>query len=437
MKSFEPYIQVLESLASEYLSSATINNQARLKIENVLNGQPSKVIRELVPISELRASGVFFTNRSLADQLVNLIVSDIKQGVNVYDPACGVGDLLLACARHFPISEDLTTTLKDWNKRLGGGDLYSAFIRATKVRLLLLAIERGSLPHTQPPLLEHLFSQIQVRDALAQEEIIPQKICIVINPPYTMVQAPKTCTWASGLVSHAALFLEKYVYSASPGTKIVAILPDVLRTGSRYIRWRAHIEKCAKIEKIELLGCFDTLTDVNTFVCQLTVGSFLVEKGMSWWVSKAKDDQPVKTVGEYFEVRVGPVVPHRHPLDGPVYPYIHAHQLPSWKSIEPTSEVRNFSGTIFVPPFVAVRRTSRPGDKYRAIGTIILGEQPVAVENHLIVLKPKSSELDDCLKLLEVLRCVQTNDWLDERIRCRHLTVTALRDLPWWIENEF
>lgn len=142
-------------------------------------------------------------------------------------------------------------------------------------------------------------------------------------------------------------------------------------------------------------------------------------------------------MGDYFQVRVGSVVPHRHKLEGPLYPYIHAHQLPSWQSVEEIAESRNFSGTTFDPPFVVVRRTSRPGDKFRAIGTIITGKDPVAVENHLIVLKPSSNSLEDCFQLMEVLRHPQTNDWLNERIRCRHLTVTAMRNLPWWKENVF
>src|SRR5262249_34357984 len=145
-------------------------------------------------------------------------------------------------------------------------------------------------------------------------------VCIILNPPYTMVETPKTCTWTSGLVSQAALFLEKYVKTASPGTKIAAILPDVLRTGTRYRKWRECIEQYAKIELVELVGCFDTLTDVDTFICYLQVGKDSLARGVDWWTSKENIGQAIKTVGDYFEVRVGPVVPHRHKLEGPLYP---------------------------------------------------------------------------------------------------------------------
>ena len=66
----------------------------------------------------------------------------------------------------------------------------------------------------------------------------------------------------------------------------------------------------------------------------------------------------------------------------------------------------------------------------RAVGSIILGSNPVAVENHLIVVKPKRGGIKECEFLLNNLRNAQTKTWLDERIRCRHLTVGVLRELP-------
>jgi hypothetical protein len=37
-----------------------------------------------------------------------------------------------------------------------------------------------------------------------------------------------------------------------------------------------------------------------------------------------------------------------------------------------------------------------------------------------------------CRELLDILKDDQTTHWLDQRIRCRHLTVAALDELPWW-----
>jgi hypothetical protein len=34
--------------------------------------------------------------------------------------------------------------------------------------------------------------------------------------------------------------------------------------------------------------------------------------------------------------------------------------------------------------------------------------------------------------LLRVLKSRKTDQWLNNRIRCRHLTVRSLNELPWW-----
>jgi hypothetical protein len=83
------------------------------------------------------------------------------------------------------------------------------------------------------------------------------------------------------------------------------------------------------------------------------------------------------------------------------------------------------------PPFVAIRRTSSPSDTFRAAGTLVIGKQMIAAENHLIIARPKSGSIDDCRKLLRMLRNPDTNNFLNQRIRCRHLTVSAVREIPW------
>lgn len=62
---------------------------------------------------------------------------------------------------------------------------------------------------------------------------------------------------------------------------------------------------------------------------------------------------------------------------------------------------------------------------------LIEGEQPVAVDNHLIVAEPLTGGVARCRELLKVLDGPKVVHWLDERIRCRHLTVTVVRSLPW------
>lgn len=434
VRAFASYVRQLEGVANELINPevSTANEAHSDFVAAALNGQPSRELRQTVPLTDLREAGAFFTNPGLADRLVGPIIDSVKQGATTADPACGVGDLLLACARRLPVSEDLGETLTSWGQKLEGKDLYPQFVRATKLRLLLLAVSRGATAHSSAPNINDTFPGIRVGDSLKVRSLVPSTTFLLLNPPYTKVQAPAGCAWGSGSISQAAMFVERCAQRGSPGTKMRAILPDVLRAGSNYKKWRHRMEDFASIDSVEFGGRFDALTDVDVFMAELTLGRPHEGGGTDWWEAAPFRLAPQGTVGDRFDVRVGPVVPHRDPLRGASYPYLHARGLPSWTSMAAGPELRRFPGTTFLPPFVVVRRTSRPGDKHRATATIITGDRPVAVENHLIVLKPKQNSLQDCDRLLHSLRLQETNDWLNERIRCRHLTVGALRSLPWW-----
>jgi hypothetical protein len=136
-------------------------------------------------------------------------------------------------------------------------------------------------------------------------------------------------------------------------------------------------------------------------------------------------------VGDRFDVHVGPVVPHRDSHAGPWHPYIWPKRLPTSGSFDPAGRSRRFAGRTFDPPFVAIRRTSRPEQAGRASGVIVVGDRPVAVENHLIVVLPKDGAASSCVKLVKVLDSQDSRDWLNRRIRTRHLTVVAISELPW------
>lgn len=89
---------------------------------------------------------------------------------------------------------------------------------------------------------------------------------------------------------------------------------------------------------------------------------------------------------------------------------------------------------VFRPPFVAIRRTSGPRDRSRAVATIVRGRRAVAVENHVIVCLPEDGSIERCRALLARLRSSRTDDWLNRRIRCRRLTTSAVAGVPWWEE---
>jgi N-6 DNA Methylase len=437
MKAFEPYVRSLEGLASELTTTGkwTI---ARKQVELALDGQPAQQLRELVAPQSRRTAGAYFTTKALRERLLKRTLRAIDLSAVIMDPACGAGDLLIECASHLPLSEDLGSTIQTWGMCLRGYDRHEEFVRATKARLILAALLRGvHLDPTPLPPAHEVFPHIQTGNVLEVSHAWRSATHILLNPPYRPMDAPKDCKWAQGQVSAASVFLDACLSGASPGTHILALLPDVLRAGTRYAKWRAHVEAAARVDAIERLGQFDPWTDVDVFLLHLRASVMPDGQNVSWWATPEQEGQG--RVDDHFRISVGPVVPHRHPESGPPQRYIYARLLSGRAVFDAdTAPCRLFAGRSFLPPFVTVCRTSRPDRSTRITQTIVSGTQHVAVENHLIVLEPRDRSSATCEDLVERLASARTKAWLNERIRCRHLTVGALRELPWWeSDHEF
>lgn len=391
----------------------------------------SAELRRLISLDDLRASGAFFTNSKLSQFALHSILETVNENSIIFDPTCGAGDLLIAGASKLPTYENLSRTLTEWGKRLIGLDLHLEFTEVAKKRLVLAALGRGiDVAPTDLEITLDAFPKIQVGSINDRNELYRKATHILINPPYTMANAQPTCEWASGKVNGAAIFMESCVTNAKSNTEVAAILPDVLRSGSRYGKWRAVIQKYAKIKRVLTYGQFDEETDVDVFVLQLEIRREPLKQ-----LCESADWSSAPTarisVSDKFDVFVGPVVDYREPHCGPWRPFVVSRGLPKWGFADNLPN-RRFLGNSIRPPFVVVKRTSRPDDENRAIATIVRGMKPVAVENHLIVLKPKDKTLKTCHSLLENLKDRRTSKWLNQRIRCRHLTVSSLKELPWW-----
>jgi hypothetical protein len=428
MYQLAPFISDLDNILIDTLQNHAANQDYILQ---VLDGQPARELRRLVPIKELRESGAFFTGNRLSNIAISCkFSSTIKNTSVLVDPACGGGDLLLSCTPFLQISSDLSETLNYWRSNLLGIDLYSEFIKITKLRLVLKAIMLGATPQkTSRNSFLDVLDNIRVGSIFQNLDILEKATHVLINPPYFMIQTPESCDWASGKVNAASVFLETCVRHVQKGTRIAAILPDVLRSGTRYKKWRKFIESNCEIEKIHLYGQFDAWADVDVFVLEMIVKK---EPGVHScsWVNLAKESEV--TIAGKFDISIGPVVEYRDPLKGPIVKYIHPQGLPAWAIVSNVDNYRSYNGRTFQSPFVVVRRTSRQSDKHRAIGTIIDIKEDVAIENHLIVLKPKDGKLSTCHDLLDVLQNYKTNVWFNEAIRCRHLTIKSIADMPWW-----
>ena len=430
MEPFSTYVGSIERLVGTVLSSGFEGLQ--IPTTHALDGEPGEALRQSIDLYTRRSIGAFFSGSELSDELVDTFTKPLNEKSRILDPACGSGDLLLACSRRLPIAGSLAETLEAWGRQLLGLDLYPEFIRATRARLVLAAALRGRWDASSGLTdVESRFPGIRVGNGLAIPEDLAEVTHVVLNPPFSLIQAPQGVEWSSGQVSAAAVFVNHVLATCGSETDIAAILPDVLRSGTRYAKWRDQISGQAVLRSVSIWGLFDPWADVDVFLLEASIGNPSFDASMGMWPGP-KEQKVGDTLESIARISVGSLVPHRHSNRGQWHPYLHAQGLARWGKVNVASLPRKrFKGTLFAPPFVTVRRTSRPGASGRAVGTVILGDRPVAVENHLIVVRPNDASLDACEEILNMLRSEATDEWLDHRIRCRHLTVRALQELPW------
>ncbi|MGW3814240.1 N-6 DNA methylase [Streptomyces sp. NPDC005046] len=432
---YREYTTRLQALTTDIASGRPVQHH---HLTASVDGEASEQLRRLVPLEYRRRVGAFFTPAPLK-QRVSEILESAARSERYLDPACGSGDLLLAASHALPVRESLKETLDDWTDRLHGWDINSEFVEAARLRLLIAALLRhGYTPQSglQIPNASAYFSNISTRDGLealsGRAEFAGH---IVLNPPFSVVSSPLSQPWTSRPTSAAALFTYQAAHHLADGSRLTAILPDVLRSGSRYSTWRAQMNKILNRSLLDTYGQFDDHADVDVFLlgAQIARNELAAESG-EWWHTAGSVAADSKSVDDFFLVRVGTVVDNRDPVDGPEFPFARARDLPPSGEISTPTRRRNFSRRVFEPPFVLVRRTSRPSTAQQASrlsGVLVTGKSPVAVDNHLIVASPRDGSVKSCRTLLKVLSSRSTSEWLDNRIRCRHLTVGAVREIPW------
>lgn len=415
--AFDPYVRELEQLAN----SGSSLREADFKPH--LDGEAGRQLRVVASIDELRRAGAFFTGEALASRLLALVPSDVEQ---YFDLACGGGDLLLAASARLPVAPSLRETLLNWNRRLAGRDLVPEFVRATRARLVMSAISRGARPEPDLERPTDLLDSISTGDGL---QLRPGPgSAVLLNPPYGRAEAPDGCTWTSGQTTTAALFMDLFLSTCSPNVRVAALLPEVLRAGTRYQRFRSEMERRLEISSVEPAGIFDAATDVDVFLLAGRTGNAGPYRGTANWLPVT----PKSQLGDLCRVRIGPVVANRDPHRGPWRLYVEARDIGGDGEISPTRH-RRFLGTVFDPPFVVVGRTNRAdrsSGRPRLRATVVRGLEPIAVENHLVALLPKQKSLRSCRDIAHLVQTDIASDFMDRRLRCRHLTVSALKELP-------
>lgn len=396
------------------------------EVEELLNGAAADEAYVKIPRAIRSGDGIFFSSKALSTEAAALAKGVIEAGAKIFDPACGAGDLLLGAARLLPLEDTFEKTIQSWGKRIGGSDLHQSFINSTKLRLVLLAkLRHGVLEKSITVEKDQLFPLITKQDYLANPDVSNGFECLLTNPPFGHRQAPVGCQWSSGKTQLAAIFMEKVLQSRKPGHVTVAILPDVLRGGSRYGRWRDWLSKQTTVTATQIFGRFEKRTDVDVFLCRFEK----LNPPNSQSPSSGAAITKTQTVQEMFYVKVGSVIPHRHPEEGAIRPYLTVGNAPA-NSEAFVTEHRRFSGTVVSAPFVAIRRTSNPADNQRIVCTVIDGTEEIAVENHLIVAAPHSKNINDCRKLVKLLSSKETTEYINNALRCRHLTTGSVKSIP-------
>jgi hypothetical protein len=396
----------------------------------LLDGLAAKRCLDLVRPKSIRRLGAFFTPSRIAQRILEAFSINSWANAKVFDPTCGAGDLLLPFARQLPLKRTVSVTLKFWNNRISGCDISPEFIEAARLRIILLAVTRGSRLDDSSVNLAPLLSNVFVADGLSVSDPYSKSSYIVMNPPYGRVDSGNQ-TWREGAVTAAALFVERAARLSSPGTQIAALLPEVLRTGSSYENWRSHIRGFVTQGTTNSIGLFSDHADVDVFVQRYIKQDHHVKMNKRVSDIATQPTNLHQTLGDNFVVTVGAVVPYRDLRTGRRLAYLHPKNAPAWGEIRRVNETRKFKGRTFIPPFVVVRRTSRPGDRHRATASLVLGKRKVAVENHLIVIIPKHGGNKICQAAMRLLRLPTTDAFLDRVMRCRHLTTGSVSSIPW------
>lgn len=416
MRNYRTYCTLLDAIISS--RSRSTSEEAL----HHLNGGASQALKSLVTNGEIKSAGAFFTSQGLAEKAVNqLSIESIQKGV--LDPACGAGDLLISCSQKLDVYAKLSDTLDLWGEKIRGYDIHQEFVNTAKRRLVLCAINRGCKNDLEKIDYEAIFPKIHKANFLEIKRIEGGG-AVVMNPPFNQIKSNIAFDFSTGQVSLAALFLDHYINIASKNQDFVAILPDVIRSGSRYEKLRKKVNSSSRIDSFEISGKFDKNVDIDVFILKGKTGRE-VNPDSSFGESNRNEHE--ETLRDISNVRVGSVVPHRDKFHGELVDYYTAKNIPLNNSYV---EKRKISSTKFQPPLVAIRRTSSPSDKKRIVADVIKGTELIALENHLIAVMPLDGSLTTCKRILKQLNSPQTTDFINNEIRCRHLTVNAIKNIP-------
>jgi len=415
---FRPFVARLRHAAT---------NDARSEVSALLDGAAGEALRRAIGLTLRQQVGAFFTPTALADRCLDEL-DEIP--VPVIDPTCGAGDLLLAVARRLPVRKSAAATLTLWGKCLSGQDVVPEFVEAARLRLILLAMARTG-DSIDPNAGQKLLPNIKVGDALST--LRPNSVTglLFMNPPFGSTTEFARHFNGTGRVARAGVFVDRAIDALKPGATLAAILPDVLRSGTNYRSWRESVPRRLLNVRVSVEGKFDPNTDVDVFtlIGQRKRRGTKESESVDWY--QTTDLAQGTPLAGAFDVRVGQIVEYRDPRCGTRRAFITVRDVNAGQIQTRIANNWPAGDRAVRPPFVAISRTSSPHDARRVQASVIGGKRLVAVENHIIVARPRSGHLADAVRLVEWLNSTSVTTYLQRRIRCRHLTVAVIKELSW------
>ncbi len=400
-----------------------------------------------------------------------LIAAGSDPHAGVWDPACGMGSLLIpalraAAARSGPLG------LSDLEQRFGGVDLDPVAVELGNVVLAaeLLPAWAALPPRRRGPLPELL----SVADGLDHRALRPKTI--VLNPPYGRVRLSHQdrVRWSDALFGHAnryALFVRWAIEHVADGGLVGAVLPTSFLGGSYFQRLRELIGREAPLRRVAFvedrsgvfvgvlqetcLAIFEKGGTASTVACarvtvnqtteRVEIGSVALRQEAAPWPLPRHRDQ-CQLVGHSARL------PHRlsdygwHASTGPLVWNRHKSQIHERNGLSlvpivwaadigdlgvhgnPTRDHRRYvalrerdSFMRLAEPAVLVQRTTAPEQSRRLVAAELDAEAlarwggVVVVENHVNVLRRESGRPAMSAMLLTRLLRTET---LDRLYRC-------------------
>ncbi|MFL6585503.1 MAG: hypothetical protein ACJ8GV_01260 [Luteimonas sp.] len=415
----------LNTVADNWLhhveNALTLEHRKKLYL-SAIDGRLTADVYARLDRGSRRTTGIFFSGKEWASVLAEKIPKG--KWIRYIDPSAGTGDLLIEVAKRFRKKDTVNETLRRWSERLVAVDLEPEFLRILWLRLVSLAMVKHK-EFRKPGLEVFLVPRgFRAADFLRTDIALVAGDCVITNPPYQRINHPGGIN-GGGSKSAAAFHLEKIARASPKGVAFVALVPDVLRCGRNYQKFRYFLSEIIPNLVIESYGKFSCGVDVDVAIFSGVVGKKAVIQTES-----SQSAGSAEKISDFYKVSVGAVVPHRDTEDGALRPYIAARSLQRWGVLKDAFRWAAYDSKDVSGPFVVIRRTSSPSDKKRAVATVIDVGRPVLVENHLLVVHPLNGGLSECLELIRSLEDPRTDDWLNKNMRCRHLTVGAIKEMP-------